>query len=47
MGSSEKWILAVLIIVGAFYLFGLKALYLFGVAALIYLIARPSQHRRI
>ena len=43
MGSKEKWALAALIAIVAFYFFGLNALYLCGVVALIFLIARPRR----
>ena len=43
MGSKEKWALAALIAIVAFYFFGLNALYLCAVLALIYRIARPSR----
>ena len=43
MGAMEKWALVAVVVAIAFYAFGLNALYLCGVAALLYLIARPSK----
>lgn len=43
MSSIERWIMAVILGLGALYLFGFNALYLFAVAALIYLFTRARR----
>ena len=43
MSSTERWIMAVILGLGALYLFELKALYLFAVAALIFLFSRARK----
>ncbi len=43
MSSIERWIMAVILGLGALYLFGYNALYLFAVAALIYLFTRARR----
>ena len=43
MSSTERWIMVVILGLGALYLFETKALYLFAVAALIYLFTRATR----
>ena len=43
MSSKEMWIMAVILGLGALYLFETKALYLIGIAGLIYLFTRASR----
>ena len=43
MSSTERWIMAVILGLGALYLFEEKALYLFAVAALIYFFTRARR----
>ena len=43
MSPRDQWVMAVLLGLGALYLFGLKALYLYILAFLIYLICRSSR----